>query len=468
MPIFTRRATQLMLDELAPWLTKAKAKDLVHRLDHVEPDQAIPTEYELALTWAISKVADLEMEKPVGSRAPDIFSADLLPSGPVHIEIAAVSDVALSGEVVMRRAANIIGSFANTVAKRAGRHLYFEFQEESGYRAPPLGRPLTFSLTPRSRYFRRRKITTKFALTDAMRNDLAAWIKSTSVRAPLRLTGPEIDVVIEWREREVHPHGNVFSRMPSEAHDLRDNPVWTVLKDKEREQLSGVPEGTRRMIFLCDAGCSLLRNIKPIGQHHTTVSGTQVIRAFLADSSVDGVCVFTPRHRSTNPFERFNNPIIWWVHVFDHREGIGEAEYTKIAAVKDLLPVAHLESYQARSWHQQAMFDPQGRGQHVPPQWWRSGTGVESVRISARGVQEFLAGRLTREQYERFVGAELFELCLKQGMTISGVTLEPRGIENDDDYLVFEFAPDPSAMPLRVPDITDAGDAKSGKPPAKT
>jgi hypothetical protein len=466
MPIFTRRAVQLMLDELAPWLTTAKAKDLVHRLDHVEPDQVIPTEYELALTWAVSKVADLEMEKPVGAKAPDLFSADLFPSGPAHIEIAAVSDVALSGEVVMRRAANIITSFANTVVKRAGRHLHFEFQEESGYIPPPPSKRGFFSLTSKSRYFRRRKITNKFALTDKMKTDIAAWIKGPMPRAPMRLTDPEIDVVVEWREREVHPHGNVFSRMPSEAHDLRDNPVWKVLKDKERGQLSGVPEGTRRMIFLCDAGCSLLRHVKPIMRHHTTVSGEQVIHAFLDEASIDGVCVFTPRHRSSNPFERFNNPIIWWVYVFDHRDGITDAEYAKVAAVKDLLPRAHLESYQARSWHQQSMFDPQGRGQYVPPQWRSIRLGVERVRVSARAVLEFLAGRLTREQFKDFAAADLFEQTLRQGLTISGVTLEPSGADNDDDYLVFEFGSDPAAMPFREPEILAASETAPAKPKA--
>jgi hypothetical protein len=368
----------------------------------------------------------------------------------------------------MRRAANIITSFANTLAKRAGRHLHFEFQEESGYIPPPPSQHGLFSLTARSRYFRRRKITNKFVLTDAMKNGIAAWIKGPMPRMPMRLTDPEIDVFIEWREREVHPHGNVFSRMPSEAHDLRDNPVWRVLKDKEREQLSGVPEGTRRMIFLCDAGCSLLRHVKPITRHHTTVSGEQVIHAFLAESSIDGVCVFTPRRRSSNPFERFNNPIIWWVYAFDHRDGITEAEYAKILAVKDLLPVAHLESYQARSLHQQSMFDPQGRGHYVPPQWRRSGSGVERVRVSARAVLEFLAGRLTREQFQNFGEAGLFEKTLRQGLTISGVTLEATGIENDDDYLVFEFAPDPSAMPFREPEIQTVVEVAPAKPTPKS
>jgi hypothetical protein len=51
MPIFRRRQIQQMLNELGPWLTKSKAVDLLKRLEHRSPDQAIPAEFELALSW---------------------------------------------------------------------------------------------------------------------------------------------------------------------------------------------------------------------------------------------------------------------------------------------------------------------------------------------------------------------------------------------------------------------------------
>lgn len=458
MPIFTRRAIQMMLDDLAPCMTKAKAKDLVHRLDHSDPDQAIPHEYELALTWATSKVAHVEIERPVGAKAPDIYSADFFPDGPAYIEVAAVSDVALSGETVMKRAANIITNFANTLSKRAGRHLLFEFQEESGYALASQPKPGTLSFNARSQYFRRRKITAKFMLTDVMKNDLSTWVKSPIPRTPLRLTDEEIDVFIVWCEREVHPHGNVFSRMPSEAHDLRDNPIWKVLKDKEREQLSGVPQGTSRWIFICDAGCSLLRHINPLMQHHETVSGSQVIRAFLAQSSIDGVCVFTPGHNnSSNIFQRSNGNIFWKFHIFDTAPPNIETKYDNLNKFIDIIPTPHYEGYQARSLHQQSAFAPQGRGQYLST-IWQSKLGLTSMKISARAFQEYLAGRLTHEDFKRFVDVEMFEGALKRGLTISNITLELRGIENDDDYVVLEFAPDPSAMPFKAPDLSKAGE----------
>jgi hypothetical protein len=46
-----------MFDELGSWLVPSKATDLLKRLENVSPDQAIPAEFELALDWAVTKMA---------------------------------------------------------------------------------------------------------------------------------------------------------------------------------------------------------------------------------------------------------------------------------------------------------------------------------------------------------------------------------------------------------------------------
>ena len=93
MPIFGRRQLQRMLDELGPWLTVGKAKDLLKRLDSREPNQALPAEYELGITWAVSKIAMLEIDRSMGNRTPDIYSPDLLKGGPLFADVAAIDDV---------------------------------------------------------------------------------------------------------------------------------------------------------------------------------------------------------------------------------------------------------------------------------------------------------------------------------------------------------------------------------------
>jgi hypothetical protein len=99
MPIFGRRQLQRMLNELGPWLDRGKAKDLLNRLENEKPNQALPAEYELSISWAVSKIATLEIDRPAGSRTPDIYSPDLLPSGPFIADVAAVDDLTLSGPI---------------------------------------------------------------------------------------------------------------------------------------------------------------------------------------------------------------------------------------------------------------------------------------------------------------------------------------------------------------------------------
>ena len=95
-----------MLNEIGPWLDRGKAKDLLNRLENEKPNQALPAEYELSISWAVSKIATLEIDRPAGSRTPDIYSPDLLTGGPVIADVAAVDDLTLSGADTMRRACN--------------------------------------------------------------------------------------------------------------------------------------------------------------------------------------------------------------------------------------------------------------------------------------------------------------------------------------------------------------------------
>jgi hypothetical protein len=95
MPIFGRRQIQQMLNELGPWLVPGKATDLLKRLENVDPDHALPAEFELALSWAVTKTARLEIDRTMGNRTTDIYSPDLLSSAPLAIDVAAISDVSL-------------------------------------------------------------------------------------------------------------------------------------------------------------------------------------------------------------------------------------------------------------------------------------------------------------------------------------------------------------------------------------
>ena len=440
MPIFGRRQLQYMLNNLGPWLSQPKAKDLIGRIESRDPDQSIPGEYELALAYGVSQVAGLEIDVLAGTRRPDIFSSDLIPSAPIAIDVTAMSDDPLSGESLMKRAANIINQEAARHRRVASKHLHYTFLEER--KTLPANR-YSNGFT---RYVRHRCITKKFNMSDDLRTALRHWLKAIPSK-PLRFRNDEIDVVIEWKER-VHPATNTFSSMPSVTYSERENPLYNLLKSKAK-QLRDVPEGTLRGIFLGDAGCSLLRDIRPFTGRQE-VSGDQIIQRFLLNNKIDLVAVFVPRRRNEIGLWHHNNPRIWHLYIYSFT--LKKEQFAKIEAIRDTLPNPHLHGYQARSWHKQGMTLPQARGQYLAPKW-TGGKGKMKVHISARGLQEFLVGRLSKEQLKNFIIGDPnpFEFNLANGKMITEVRFESTGTEKDDDYLVFEFDDDPAASPLNLP-----------------
>ena len=76
-----------------------------------------------------------------------------------------------------------------------------------------------------------------------------------------------------------------------------------------------------------------------------------------------------------------------------------------------------------------------------------------TIRISARAVQELMAGTLSHEMFRNFLFGKdnPIHQQLAAGRTVSDVRFEPKGVDHDDDCLVFEFRTDPAATPLRLP-----------------
>jgi hypothetical protein len=455
MPIFGRRQLQRMLNELGPWLARAKkgtARGLLTRLEHDDPDQSIPAEYELALTWGVSQLASLEIEKWIGTGRPDIYSENFLPDASLVADVKAISDVALSDEGIMMDARKIINKCCNSILRGAEAHLHYTFMEESGYL------PADRSDRAHNRYFRRRKVVRPFEVNSAFGAALCNWLSAGPPKEKLHWLGKDIDVVIEWRPY-VHPLGSVFSTMPSLAYDLKKNYLYSELEEKRRK-LAGAAVGVRRAIFLGDAGCSLLRNLS---QHSlNTVSGLQIIQSFLAEpeNTVDFVVVFSPKRTHENSHFGSNDPRIWRFDVFHHRAEPPEAEFNRFRILAETLPAPYLDGYQARSWHQQGMSDPKTHWDYLPLEW-SEGPRHATVKLSARALQELIGGRINKEQFEHLATGKpnFFALQLEQGRTISAVRFEPKGVDEDDDYVVFEFSDDPAARELRLP-----GSAKSPLP----
>lgn len=437
MPIFTRRRLEGMLNELSPLLDEKKRRDFLSRLEESDPKGALGAEMEVALLWGIKQVADLEIEPEIPGKTsrPEALSKTFF-NAPAFIEITAVSDGKLSGEEDMQRAANIITGYVNRLKKGYGHHLYFRFNEKSGY----VG----------NTFIRTRCVAADFQLDKALEDSLKAWVNRPDNESPsaIRLQSDKIDVVIEWKEHRQIPGHNYWCTLPPIAYDLESNPVFTRLKDKAR-QLSGVPEGTLKVIFLADAGSHILMRLNDKDHVGLQKSGNEIIQHFLSKNSVHAVCVFSPK-RENIYFHPAMATLNWKVTLFT-KEGISLSKDNLDRLLK-VFPKPNFEGYQARSLQMQGVFSPTARGHYVPT---HITTGKDLVmKISARALQQLLAGTINPTQFHNFLFSpnqkNLFKLWLEQGNILSDVTFEEGGIDEDDDYVVFKFKEDPAAAKIVI------------------
>ncbi len=440
MPIFGRRQLQRMLDELGPWLDRGKAKDLLNRLENEKPNQALPAEYELSISWAVSQIATLEIDRPSGTRTPDIYSSDLLPSGPIIADVAALDDFSLSGADSMRRARNIINAQADRFLASSSSHLHYTFDETMGYERARNGR---------NAFFRRRLVRRDFELDEGLRDKLKTWLSNGPPSQPLALRNAAISVMVEWRGY-VHPLSNFFCKMPSLTYNLKENPLYASLRLKSK-QLREADEGVRRIVFLGDAGCGLLRDLSVHRAAHDHFSGGQVILKFLDDyPAIDFVMVISAnreRRSSGSGNERY-----WQGNVFTRPGALCEGDAVRLNQLVETMLPPQLSGYTAYSWHEQGMCRPDARGHYVPTQMGVGGKRL-MLKISARAVQELIAGKLSYEKFQHWTmnGDNQVRCALDAGMTITSARFEPKGDDEDDDYLVLEFRDDPSARALRMP-----------------
>lgn len=440
MPIFGRRQLQRMLDDLGPRLDRGKAKDLLNRLENEKPNQALPAEYELSISWAVSQIATLEIDRPSGTRTPDIYSPDLLPSGPIIADVAALDDFSLSGADSMRRACNIINAQADRFLANSSSNLHYTFDETMGYERARNGR---------SGFFRRRLVRRDFELGEELRDKLKAWLANRPQGQPLALKNAAISVMVEWHSY-VHPLSNYFCKMPSVTYNLKENPLYASLRLKSK-QLRAAEEGVRRIIFLGDAGCGLLRDLSTHRSAHNNFSGGQVILNFLDDyPAINSVMVISAkRERCTSNGGRKR---YWQSNVFTRPGALSEEDAVRLNQLVEMMLPPQMSGYTAYTWHEQGMCRPETHGKYVPTQMGLGGERL-MLKISARAVQELIAGKLSHEKFQHWTMNKDNQVCraLDAGMTITSARFEPKGDDEDDDYLVLEFRDDPSARALRMP-----------------
>ena len=440
MPIFARRRLRSMLNELSKHMNAAKTNDLSARLEHCRTGTALAAEAELSMLWSISRVAHLTIEPtlPGSNRHPDASTNNLFGSGSAVVEVRALSDDNFSGKEAMDRTANSITNYANHLCRGAGGHLTFEFLERSYW--------------DNKGFHRKRCVDLDFKLTTRVKQQLKEWIVDKNWPTPdrIRITERKTDVVVSSHKTEPNLHFRVSYQMPPVAYHLEDNPIYKALKKKGRQVKAGA--GILRAVFLVDAGCELLRRLRPMGATvGLEVTGEAIIWHALRKLHIDVVCVFSPYREQQVVFSA-KPRIFWKATYFDRREGIPESEYSRLDQLAAQLPPPRYEGYQARHIHRLGGFSPEKHGWYLATTVTTKGDGTMTIKISSRLLQEKLAGRIDTATFQRHAfgnDRNYFEAELARGRTIQGARFESGGIDEDDDYLVFDMDFDWGANSLK-------------------
>lgn len=434
-----------MLNELALHIDERKARDILNRLEKNKVDQALPAEMELAVLWALSRIGKLEVEPDWwdDEKRPDAYTEHLIIGEPAAIEIAVHSDNSISGEQAMDGVAIRIGEFASSLEKGLGDHLHYFFAEESGYNS--------------GSYFRRRLAPINYKLSDNARSRIESWVTAGApVGSKIHLVEPDLNVQIERTSRRQIRWHNAWSTMPPEAHSVENNPLYELLRRKLK-QLKAARPGTHRFIFICEAGSSLLNKIGGIGEYdptHRRVSGNQIISHFVQTNAhaVDAVVVIAAVRKNAM---LIRDTLQWKVTAFNRPSY--EFDLARLAAFAEHLPRPRFEGYETRSLFRQGAYSPHTSRWYLGLNMRGSIGGPMEVRISSRVLLDFLADRMSAEQFRQELGQlpgekNPFKHWLDSGHTVQDMKFESGGIDQEDDRIVLTFAADPSVRALDLPE----------------
>jgi hypothetical protein len=236
------------------------------------------------------------------------------------------------------------------------------------------------------------------------------------------------------------------------AYSLTRNPVYTALKAKVRQlKKSGAADPFG--IFICDGGCALLNSSR---SYTEVVDIDQVIGEFFrqnSSASFVAILMFPPTRAEVfvGPVEEVRITGRVYANPTDAKPFDADALLGILNRGLAHLPPPAATPRVALNWIQNA-----GPHEGKPIGTIAYGVGLmsASVRISARKVQELLAGKITVDQLfseYKHPDPEIgnpFLNALKRGLTMEAVTLT-RAPDADDDLLEVKFGlPDPAIRRL--------------------
>ncbi|HYL14613.1 MAG TPA: hypothetical protein VEV41_16335 [Terriglobales bacterium] len=443
MAIFSRRTIQQLIDDSSAFLASSELLRKLRNLDE-RSDETIPTEWELAVLVAFSRLGSVSPEPDGGSTRPDLQFVPRESRQPVVIEISVVSDKHLHEENPFEL---LMEDFRKRLSKvfpeeRLGRfHLDVRpISPMPVYRGSRVTRKLRL---PRPHQFKQTIFNRRFA-------QFLASVKAAPTRHHQYVVKSEqVDVAIRFDPTTKGLSGGypVFTL----AHSKTSNPVANVLHAKAQQLRASSLPGPYGIV-ICDGGCDLLSRRQ--GDDWSSFHLDDVVQHFLQiNTSVSFVSVLVvvadnsgrigPRHL------RIQQRLY---HNRDY-ETLDSAIKQSILKLPDALPPPARTAVNARN-HLTWLLESRGTDEGDT---FEGGFSMSdrNFKVSLRTIQALLGGRTDAKTFDEthgFPKKNPFLRNLEEGRLIVKVEVEKGILAEDDDWLIFTFGtPDPAVSPYRPP-----------------
>ncbi|WP_375772368.1 hypothetical protein NR798_16270 [Archangium gephyra] len=436
MALFSRRSLQRILNQNAAFVSEEQAQAQVRALNAAN-EQSLDFEWEVAILNAFSKLGTVRHEPDLGGpRRIDLWFARQNASHPSFIaDIATVSEVG-------RKDANPVDFIEEQLLTRVRKTNLEANRFSISVDGDLEGEP--------GRQVMRLKLPSKHNIPALFGTEFLEFLEQCKAAPDLRHNYSKYNGTTALKIGYVpgQPFFSISCPSFETSYSATNNPIHNTLKRKSK-QLKQIQNTNPKGIILCAADTDL-------AEHQTSggwLSADHIIQSFLnASSSISFVLVIFTQE-DYRPGRGISGPYIKSKTYLSSSVAAPSLEQWAIDclnAVHAHLPAPINTSINALN--------------HLDSHWRREGRSFfgsfsmknNTIRISARGLLSYLAGKVSQEDFLKAHQAgdgwvTVFDVMARQGRTIQSIRIE-KNDDLDDDWAVFDFGPpDPAVTPLKAP-----------------
>jgi hypothetical protein len=276
-------------------------------------------------------------------------------------------------------------------------------------------------------------------------------ISTSKQKSPdFTITYNEIKIAVEVTTLS---NDNIFAGKKPLTRDLKLNPLAGKLEAKLHDggQFKGF-ESFARVLIICDAGSDLVESISKPMSNGASASADQIIQNFLRDQLiVDAICLISYRSTLTSSprsvgFSAIAKQENKWVQKVWFRPQI-TFDFPEIVSK---WPVQRFQPSVAYKQHQEGQFATDAMKYYLVPQS-NEKNGVSVIKTSAGLFLDMISGRVDNEFYDSRAGNSInadIKRLYDNGLELIKVSLDDSDFDQDDAYIVLEFAKHPRSGKL--------------------